>query len=179
MDRYYNLNEQLGTFSATKYLNVDIFSCFSVLCIVPKEQLFSMLICSGSTSYTRRSCQTVLSAHLLSIVRVIAPILPHLAEDVWQNLPFQYITEYGSAAEYVFESRWPTLNERWLALPAEEINFWEKILEVVSVLLMSSESMSCCQKYKPIHFLSFSRYIKLNRNFQEAQFVMIFLLRSA
>jgi isoleucyl-tRNA synthetase len=85
---------------------------------------------SGSTSYTRRSCQTVLAAHLLSIVRVIAPILPHLAEDVWQNLPFQYTTEYGSFAEYVFESRWPTLNERWLTLPVEEIEFWEKILEV-------------------------------------------------
>lgn len=89
-------------------------------------------ICSGSTSYTRRSCQTVLAAHLLSIVRVIAPILPHLAEDVWQNLPFQYTTEYGSVTEYVFESKWPTLNERWLALPVEEINFWENVLEVLS-----------------------------------------------
>jgi len=63
-------------------------------------------------------------------VRILAPILPHLAEDVWQNLPFQYITEDGSIAEYVFESRWPISNERWLALPAEEINFWENILEV-------------------------------------------------
>lgn len=87
---------------------------------------------SGSASYTRRSCQTVLAAHLLSIVRVIAPILPHLAEDVWQNLPFQYTSEYGSFAEYVFESRWPTLNERWLTLPVEEVEFWEKILEVYS-----------------------------------------------
>ncbi|KAE9598673.1 putative isoleucine--tRNA ligase [Lupinus albus] len=93
---------------------------------VAKDRLYV----GGSTSYTRRSCQTVLAAHLLSIVRVIAPILPHLAEDVWQNLPFQYTTEYGSVAEYVFESRWPTLNERWLALPTEEIELWEKILEL-------------------------------------------------
>lgn len=93
---------------------------------VAKDRLYV----GGSTSYTRRSCQTVLAAHLLSIVRVIAPILPHLAEDVWQNLPFQYTTEYGSFAEYVFESRWPTFNERWLTLPAEEIEFWEKILEL-------------------------------------------------
>lgn len=93
---------------------------------VAKDRLYV----GGSTSYTRRSCQTVLAAHLLSIVRVIAPILPHLAEDVWQNLPFQYTTEYGSSAEFVFESRWPTLNERWLTLPAEEIELWEKILEL-------------------------------------------------
>lgn len=68
-------------------------------------------------------------------MRIIAPILPHLAEDVWQNLPFQYITEYGSFAEYVFESRWPALNEKWLTLPVEEIEFWEKILEVCSHVL--------------------------------------------
>ncbi|KAI9123187.1 hypothetical protein K1719_006076 [Acacia pycnantha] len=93
---------------------------------VAKDRLYV----GGSTSYTRKSCQTVLAAHLLSIVRVIAPILPHLAEDVWQNLPFQYITEYGSVPEYVFESRWPSLNERWLALPGEEVDFWEKVLEL-------------------------------------------------
>ncbi|KAI4317590.1 hypothetical protein L6164_025451 [Bauhinia variegata] len=93
---------------------------------VAKDRLYV----GGSTSYTRRSCQTVLAAHLLSIVRVIAPILPHLAEDVWQNLPFQCTTEYGSVTEYVFESKWPTLNERWLALPVEEINFWENVVEL-------------------------------------------------
>lgn len=85
----------------------------------------------GTTSFTRRSCQTVLAAHLLSIVRVIAPILPHLAEDVWQNLPFQYTNEDGSIAEFVFESRWPALNEKWLTFPTEEIDFWGKILEVI------------------------------------------------
>ncbi|KAG5632396.1 hypothetical protein H5410_004113 [Solanum commersonii] len=34
----------------------------------------------GSASFTRRSCQTVLEAHLLSIGRIMAPILPYLAE---------------------------------------------------------------------------------------------------
>ncbi|KAL6971279.1 Isoleucine--tRNA ligase, chloroplastic/mitochondrial [Sarracenia purpurea var. burkii] len=88
------------------------------------------LYVGGSTSFTRRSCQTVLAAHLISIARVIAPILPHLAEDVWQHLPFKYTTEDGSIVEFVFESRWPALNERWLAFPNEEIVFWENILEL-------------------------------------------------
>lgn len=92
-----------------------------------------MTIFRGTTSFTRRSCQTVLSAHLLSIVRVIAPILPHLAEDVWQNLPFHYTLEDGATAEYVFESKWPIFNEKWLALSVEEIDFWGKILEVILV----------------------------------------------
>lgn len=87
---------------------------------------------SGSSSFTRRSCQTVLAEHLLSIVRVIAPILPHLAEDVWQHLPFQYVTEDGDTAKFVFESKWPKINEKYLTLPEEEVDFWARILEVIS-----------------------------------------------
>ncbi|CAA2983186.1 isoleucine--tRNA ligase, chloroplastic mitochondrial [Olea europaea subsp. europaea] len=63
-------------------------------------------------------------------VGVIAPVLPHLAEDVWQHLPFQFTTEDGCLANFVFESKWPMLNERHLAFPIEEVHFWEKILEL-------------------------------------------------
>lgn len=93
-----------------------------------------LIILRGSTTFTRRSCQTVLAEHLLSIVKVIAPILPHLAEDVWQNLPFPS-AEDGSIAKFVFESKWPALNEKWLSFPNEEIDFWGKILEVITVQL--------------------------------------------
>ncbi|KAJ8565936.1 hypothetical protein K7X08_008512 [Anisodus acutangulus] len=93
---------------------------------VAKDRLYV----GGSASFTRRSCQTVLEAHLLSIGRIIAPILPHLAEDVWQNLPFQYTTEDGHVAEFVFESRWPELDAEHLSFPEEEIDFWGKILEL-------------------------------------------------
>ncbi|BAT77131.1 hypothetical protein VIGAN_01522200 [Vigna angularis var. angularis] len=120
------------------YENYQFFKIFQILqrfVIVELSNFYfdvakDRLYVGGSTSYTRKSCQTVLAAHLLSIVRILAPILPHLAEDVWQNLPFQYITQDGSIAEYVFESRWPLSNETWLALPVEEINFWENILEL-------------------------------------------------
>ncbi|KAJ1395350.1 Zinc finger, FPG/IleRS-type [Sesbania bispinosa] len=122
------------------YENYQFFKIFQILqrfVIVDLSNFYfdvakDRLYVGGSTNYTRKSCQTVLAAHLLSIARIIAPILPHLAEDVWQNLPFQYTTQYGTVAEYVFESGWPTLNERWLALPVEEIDFWENILELRS-----------------------------------------------
>ncbi|KAL2938458.1 Isoleucine--tRNA ligase chloroplastic/mitochondrial [Bienertia sinuspersici] len=93
---------------------------------VAKDRLYT----GGLTSYTRRSCQTVLAAHLLSVVKVVAPILPHLAEDVWQNLPFPIANEDGSIAKFVFESRWPALNEQWLDLPSDEVHIWSKILEL-------------------------------------------------
>ncbi|KAM3265759.1 isoleucine-tRNA ligase, chloroplastic/mitochondrial [Capsicum annuum] len=93
---------------------------------VAKDRLYV----GGSASFTRRSCQTVLKAHLLSIGRIIAPILPHLAEDMWQHLPFQYITEDGHVAKFVFESRWPELDAEHLSFPDEEVDFWGKILEL-------------------------------------------------
>ncbi|KAH9605152.1 hypothetical protein KSS87_019895 [Heliosperma pusillum] len=90
--------------------------------------LFALL--RGTASFTRNSCQTVLAAHLLSIARVIAPILPHLAEDVWQNLPFEIATADGSVAKFIFESGWPAINQRWLAFPDDEVLFWAKVLEL-------------------------------------------------
>ncbi|KAG0471119.1 hypothetical protein HPP92_015665 [Vanilla planifolia] len=95
---------------------------------VAKDRLYV----GGSTSFTRRSCQTVLAAHLLSIIRMIAPILPHLAEDAWQNLPFEFVMENGSLAEFVFDLRWPEVNERWLSIPAPDVDFWGLILELRS-----------------------------------------------
>ncbi|XP_022137948.1 isoleucine--tRNA ligase, chloroplastic/mitochondrial [Momordica charantia] len=93
---------------------------------VAKDRLYV----GGSTSFTRRSCQTVLADHLVSITRIIAPILPHLAEDVWQNLPFEHKNDDGSVAKFVFESRWPSLNKTRLSLPREEVDFWANILEL-------------------------------------------------
>ncbi|KAH0733045.1 hypothetical protein KY285_004363 [Solanum tuberosum] len=93
---------------------------------VAKDRLYV----GGSASFTRRSCQTVLEAHLLSIGRIIAPILPHLAEDMWQHLPFQYTAEDGHVAKFVFESRWPELDAEYLSFPEEEVDFWGKILEL-------------------------------------------------
>ncbi|KAJ8491435.1 hypothetical protein OPV22_013156 [Ensete ventricosum] len=95
---------------------------------VAKDRLYV----GGSASFTRRSCQTVLAAHLLSIVRLIAPILPHLAEDVWQNLPFEYITGDGSIGKFVFELKWPVPNESWLRMPADDVDLWKTILELRS-----------------------------------------------
>ncbi|KAK4797451.1 hypothetical protein SAY86_029777 [Trapa natans] len=120
------------------YENYQFFKIFQIIqrfVIVDLSNFYfdvakDRLYVGGTGSFTRRSCQTVLAAHLLSIARVIAPILPHLAEDVWQNLPFQYTLEDGSTARFVFDARWPPSNEELLSLSPDEINFWGIILEL-------------------------------------------------
>lgn len=101
----------------------------------------------------------MLASHLLSIVRVIAPILPHLAEDVWQHLPFPFTTEDGHVVSFVFESKWPALDERHLAFPDDDVNFWGTILEVICDIpkldvynSWEIEKMRSCQNIN--HYLS-------------------------
>ncbi|KAI9133839.1 isoleucine--tRNA ligase [Acaryochloris sp. CCMEE 5410] len=55
----------------------------------------------------RRSCQTVLAIALENLARAIAPVLSHMAEDIWQSLPYQ--TEHQS----VFASGWMHLEDQW------------------------------------------------------------------
>jgi isoleucyl-tRNA synthetase len=65
------------------------------------------LYISALNSFRRRSCQTVLKIALENIARAIAPVLCHMAEDIWQFLPYK--TPYKS----VFEAGWVQLDQKW------------------------------------------------------------------
>ncbi|XP_044404592.1 isoleucine--tRNA ligase, chloroplastic/mitochondrial isoform X2 [Triticum aestivum] len=95
---------------------------------VAKDRLYV----GGRVSYTRKSCQTVLAAHLLYLVRAIAPIMPHLAEDIWQNLPFEHTLEDGSVAKFAFDLKWPDKNEEWCSVEKDDVDFLSVILELRS-----------------------------------------------
>jgi isoleucyl-tRNA synthetase len=65
------------------------------------------LYISDVNSPRRRSCQTVLAIAIENLARAIAPVLSHMAEDIWQHLP--YAVDYQS----VFESGWVKLEPDW------------------------------------------------------------------
>jgi isoleucyl-tRNA synthetase len=70
---------------------------------IAKDRLYI----SALDSPRRRSCQTVLAVAVENLARAIAPVLCHMAEDIWQYLPYK--TPYQS----VFESGWVKLEEQW------------------------------------------------------------------
>ncbi|KAJ6666921.1 hypothetical protein lerEdw1_018923 [Lerista edwardsae] len=72
------------------------------------------LYCEEEKDPKRRSCQTALAAVLDTVVRSFAPILPHLAEEVFQYLPFK--KESGS----VFHSGWMNTSPVWKKPGLEE-----------------------------------------------------------
>ncbi|MDS3862397.1 isoleucine--tRNA ligase [Thermosynechococcaceae cyanobacterium BACA0444] len=70
---------------------------------IAKDRLYI----SAIDALRRRSCQTVLAIALENLAKAIAPVLCHLAEDIWQFLP--YTTPHKS----VFQSGWVNLSENW------------------------------------------------------------------
>jgi len=84
---------------------------------VLKDRLYA----SAPASKERRSAQTVLYALCSTLARLLAPILSHTAEEVWQFLP-------GEKAESILLADFPTPEERYL--DDSLADRWERIREV-------------------------------------------------
>jgi isoleucyl-tRNA synthetase len=82
---------------------------------IAKDRLYI----SSANALRRRSCQTVLAIALENLAKAIAPVLSHLAEDIWQFLP--YATPYQS----VFQAGWVTLEDTWSQ--PELAQNWQKL----------------------------------------------------
>ncbi|MCV3217145.1 isoleucine--tRNA ligase [Plectonema radiosum NIES-515] len=80
------------------------------------------LYISASDAFRRRSCQTVLQVALENLARAIAPVLCHMAEDIWQYLPYK--TPYKS----VFEAGWVQVDEKWHN--SELATVWQQIRQI-------------------------------------------------
>jgi isoleucyl-tRNA synthetase len=97
------------------YESFQFFKFFQTVqnfCVVDLSNFYldiakDRLYISSANSLRRRSCQTVLQIALENLTKAIAPVLCHLAEDIWQFLPYK--TPYKS----VFQSGWVTLNPSW------------------------------------------------------------------
>lgn len=70
---------------------------------IAKDRLYI----SSANAARRRSCQTVLAIAIENLARAIAPVLSHLAEDIWQHMPY----EMGHVS--VFEAGWLKLDPQW------------------------------------------------------------------
>ncbi|MBV9389201.1 MAG: isoleucine--tRNA ligase [Chroococcidiopsidaceae cyanobacterium CP_BM_ER_R8_30] len=88
------------------------FQTIQNFCVVDLSNFYldiakDRLYISAPDAFRRRSCQTVLAIAIENLARAIAPVLCHMAEDIWQHLP--YPTPYKS----VFESGWVKLEDHW------------------------------------------------------------------
>lgn len=94
---FYKYFQSLQNFAA-----VDLSSFY--LDIV-KDRLYT----AGKKSLSRRACQTVLYEILNTLVRILVPVMPHQAEDIWQNM----LDCHRNGIESALLTNWPKVQDIW------------------------------------------------------------------
>ena len=101
------ITEAYSNFEFSKF-----FQTIQNFCVVDLSNFYldiakDRLYVSSKSDFRRRSCQTVLSLVIEKISGLIAPVLCHMAEDIWQNIP------YSLKEDSVFQRGWPQVPESW------------------------------------------------------------------
>ncbi|MFM7580777.1 MAG: class I tRNA ligase family protein, partial [Microcystaceae cyanobacterium] len=98
------------------YESFQFFKFFQTVqnfCVVDLSNFYldiakDRLYISAPDAFRRRSCQTILQIALENLAKAIAPVLCHLAEDIWQFLP------YDKPCKSVFQAGWLKAHQEWL-----------------------------------------------------------------
>ena len=105
------------------------FQLIQNFCVVDLSNFYldiakDRLYISAPNSPRRRSAQTVLALTVEAIATLIAPVLSHLAEDIWKHLP------YPVAHKSIFRAGWVQSLEKWHN--PELASKWEVLRDVRS-----------------------------------------------
>lgn len=103
---------------------------------IVKDRLYT----AGKKSLSRRACQTVLFEISQALVRVLAPVMPHQAEDIWQNV----IECQKIGVESILLSDWVKVNPRWEDAALEED--FSKILKAREIVTKAIEPLRADKK---------------------------------
>ena len=125
---FYKYFQQLQNFAA-----VDLSSFY--LDIV-KDRLYT----AGKKSLSRRACQTVLYEVLQTLVRILVPVMPHQAEDIWMSVP----ECQKDGLESILLSNWPKAKAEWNNPKLEED--FAKILKAREVVTRAIEPLRADKK---------------------------------
>jgi isoleucyl-tRNA synthetase len=107
------------------FCTVDLSAFYLDIC---KDRLYV----EAPNSAKRRAAQTVMYHCLLDLVRLVAPILPHTADEVWQYIP-------GVQEVSVQLTDMPEPNEQHLGFTGELEKKWDAFLAVRDEVLKAME----------------------------------------
>lgn len=103
---------------------------------IVKDRLYT----AGKKSLSRRACQTVLFEISQALVRILTPVMPHQAEDIWQNV----IECQKGGLESILLANWPKFNPRWDNADLEED--FSKILKTREIVTKAIEPLRADKK---------------------------------
>ncbi len=104
-----------------------------------------ILYCDATGSPRRRAVQTVMYETLSALLPMLVPIMPHLAEDIWLNLPDTLKVRYNGLEEAppvsVTMAPWPTVQSRFVnPTVAEQVDALLKLKEMVNLAIEKPRS---------------------------------------
>lgn len=116
------------------------FQALQNFCVVDLSNVYldiakDRLYVSAAGSFRRRSCQTVLALVVERLAGLIAPVLCHMAEDIWQNLP------YPVAEASVFERGWPSVPASW-----RDTSLEAPLGEILALRAQVNRQLEACRK---------------------------------
>ncbi len=95
------------TYEFSKFFQLLQSFCVSDLSNFYLDIAKDRLYVSAPNDRRRRSCQTVMALVIERLAVAISPVLCHMAEDIWQNIP------YPLPEESVFLRGWSQIPETW------------------------------------------------------------------
>ena len=104
-----NVTEAFDAYEFYKYFqylqNFAAVDLSSFYLDIVKDRLYT----AGKKSLSRRACQTVLYEISQALTRMIAPVMPHQAEDIWQHTP----ERQKGGLESILLADWPLSSAKW------------------------------------------------------------------
>lgn len=103
---------------------------------IVKDRLYT----AGKKSLSRRACQTVMYEISQSLIRMLTPVMPHQAEDMWMSVP----ESQKGGLESILLSDWVEVNPQWTNSQLEED--FTKILKAREVVTRAIEPLRADKK---------------------------------
>ncbi|MDD3237772.1 MAG: isoleucine--tRNA ligase [Candidatus Gastranaerophilales bacterium] len=104
-----NVTEAFESYEFYKYFqhlqNFAAIDLSSFYLDIVKDRLYTQ----GKKSLSRRACQTVLYEMSQAITKILVPVMPHQAEDIWTSVP----DSQKGGLESVLLTNWPEFKPEW------------------------------------------------------------------
>ena len=128
LNRLVDINDQI-TLAYENYEFSKFFQILQSFCVVDLSNFYldiakDRLYVSSQSEFRRKSCQFVLSTIIENLAVMISPVLSHMAEDIWQNIPYEV------EEKSVFQRGWPDMPANWKRPEIEKNMFLLRKLRV-------------------------------------------------
>lgn len=135
-----NVSQAFNDYEFYKYFqhlqNFAVVDLSAFYLDIVKDRLYT----AGKNSVSRRACQTVLYETLQALCKMLVPVMPHQAEDIFQNMA----ATQKQGLESILLSDWVKENNEWVNEPIE-VEF-SKILKLREIVTKSIEPLRADKK---------------------------------